>query len=138
MLASLPNTAVALELLVAICSDRSRAGTLNTSIIKIDVVVRAGLTKTIATLSRQGSFWKALEVYEALPAAGLVPDTPIANAALSASNRGVLVSCLASAAIRCDRIPVCCAVLAVCVVSVRVQCAQACTWLHAVMFPDGV
>jgi hypothetical protein len=50
---------------------------------------RAGLTKTIATLSRQGSFWKALEVYEALPAAGLVPDTPIANAALSASNRGV-------------------------------------------------
>ncbi len=48
----------------------------------------AGLTKTIATLSRQGSFWKALEVYEALPAAGLVPDTPIANAALSASNRG--------------------------------------------------
>ncbi len=48
----------------------------------------AGLTKTIATLSWQGSFWKALEVYEALPAAGLVPDTPIANAALSASNRG--------------------------------------------------
>ena len=60
----------------------------------------AGLTKTIATLSRQGSFWKALEVYEALPAAGLAPDTPIANAALSASNRGAW--CLAAAPAACD------------------------------------
>ena len=48
----------------------------------------AGLTKMVSKLSREGSYRKGLEVFEALPAVGLVPDTAITNAAISALDKG--------------------------------------------------
>jgi pentatricopeptide repeat protein len=49
---------------------------------------RAGLTKLLSQLSREGSWTKALELFESLEAAGLAPDTTITNAAISACDRG--------------------------------------------------
>ena len=51
-------------------------------------VCRAGLTKMVSKLSREGSYRKGLEVFEALPAVGLIPDTAITNAAISACDKG--------------------------------------------------
>jgi pentatricopeptide repeat protein len=48
----------------------------------------AGLTKLLSQLSREGGWQKALELFEALEAAGLAPDTTLTNAAISACGRG--------------------------------------------------
>lgn len=42
----------------------------------------------VSKLSREGSYRKGLEVFDALPAVGLVPDTAITNAAISACDKG--------------------------------------------------
>lgn len=47
-----------------------------------------GLTKLCSTLSREGAWQKALEVFESLPALGVVADTAVVNAAISACDRG--------------------------------------------------
>ncbi len=47
-----------------------------------------GLTKMVAKLSREGSYRKGLEVFEALPAVGLVADVALTNAAISALDKG--------------------------------------------------
>ncbi len=48
----------------------------------------AGLTKMVAKLSRENAYRKGLEVYDALPAIGLMADTAITNAAISACDKG--------------------------------------------------
>lgn len=42
----------------------------------------------VAKLSRENAYRKALEVYDALPAIGLMADTAITNAAISACDKG--------------------------------------------------
>ena len=49
---------------------------------------RVGLTKMVAKLSRENAYRKGLEVFDALPAIGLMPDTAITNAAISACDKG--------------------------------------------------
>lgn len=49
-----------------------------------------GLTKMVAKLSRENAYRKGLEVYDALPAIGLMADTAITNAAISACDKGLL------------------------------------------------
>ena len=46
----------------------------------------------VSKLSREGSYRKGLEVFEALPAVGLIPDTAITNAAISACDKGAAQS----------------------------------------------
>lgn len=48
----------------------------------------------VSKLSREGSYRKGLEVFDALPAVGLIPDTAITNAAISACDKGAAQSCL--------------------------------------------
>ena len=50
--------------------------------------LRPGLTKMVAKLSRENAYRKGLEVYDALPAIGLMADTAITNAAISACDKG--------------------------------------------------
>jgi len=47
-----------------------------------------GLTKIVSQLSREGAWQKALEVFESLPVLGVVADTAVVNAAISACDRG--------------------------------------------------
>ena len=49
---------------------------------------RAGLTKMVSKLSKEGSFRKGLEVFQALPELGIPPDTAITNSAISACDKG--------------------------------------------------
>lgn len=42
----------------------------------------------VAKLSREHAYRKALEVFDTLPAIGLMPDTAITNAAISACDKG--------------------------------------------------
>ena len=51
---------------------------------------RAGLTKLVSQLGKEGAPLKALEVYAALPCLGILPDTAITNAAISACDKGNL------------------------------------------------
>jgi hypothetical protein len=44
----------------------------------------------VAKLSRENAYRKALEVYDTLPAIGLMADTAITNAAISACDKGLL------------------------------------------------
>lgn len=48
----------------------------------------AGLTKLVSQLTREGQWSKGLEVFDALDAVGLLPDTTITNAAISACDKG--------------------------------------------------
>ena len=48
----------------------------------------AGLTKLISKLSGEGSYRKALELFEELPVLGIQYDCTIANAAISACAKG--------------------------------------------------
>ena len=50
--------------------------------------MRAGLTKMVSKLSKEGSFRKGLEVFQALPELGIAPDTAITNSAISACDKG--------------------------------------------------
>eukprot|EP00198_Chlamydomonas_reinhardtii_P000668 XP_001690003.1 predicted protein [Chlamydomonas reinhardtii] len=52
------------------------------------VVKQAGLTKLVSQLTREGQWSKGLEVFDALDAVGLLPDTTITNAAISACDKG--------------------------------------------------
>lgn len=47
-----------------------------------------GLTKLVSNLTKEGHWAKALEVYEALDAVGVRPDTTITNAAISSCDKG--------------------------------------------------
>jgi hypothetical protein len=48
-----------------------------------------GLTKLVSQLTREGQWQKGLEIFESLDAIeGLVPDTTITNAAISACDKG--------------------------------------------------
>ena len=48
-----------------------------------------GLTKLVSQLTREGQWLKGLELFESLDAIdGLVPDTTITNAAISACDKG--------------------------------------------------
>ncbi len=47
-----------------------------------------GLTKLVSQLTREGQWSKGLEVFDALDAVGLLPDTTITNAAISACDKG--------------------------------------------------
>lgn len=49
---------------------------------------RAGLTKLVSQMSREGHWAKALELYESLDAVAVRPDTTITNAAISACDKG--------------------------------------------------
>ena len=49
---------------------------------------RAGLTKMVSKLSKEGSFRKGLEVFQALPELRIPPDTAITNSAISACDKG--------------------------------------------------
>ena len=49
----------------------------------------AGLTKMVSRLGKEGSWRKALEIYQGLPQTGVCPDTAITNAAISACDKGV-------------------------------------------------
>ena len=51
---------------------------------------RAGLTKMVSKLSKEGGFRKGLEVFQALPELGIAPDTAITNSAISACDKGAL------------------------------------------------
>lgn len=42
----------------------------------------------VAKLSRENAYRKALEIFDTLPAIGLMPDTAITNAAISACDKG--------------------------------------------------
>ena len=48
----------------------------------------AGLTKMVSRLGKEGSWRKALEIYQSLPQTGVCPDTAITNAAISACDKG--------------------------------------------------
>ena len=48
----------------------------------------AGLTKLISKLSGEGSYRKALELFQELPGMGIQYDCTIANAAISACAKG--------------------------------------------------
>lgn len=50
----------------------------------------AGLTKMVSRLGKEGSWRKALEIYQSLPQTGVCPDTAITNAAISACDKGAL------------------------------------------------
>ena len=54
------------------------------------LVPRAGLTKMVSKLSKEGGFRKGLEVFQALPELGIAPDTAITNSAISACDKGAL------------------------------------------------
>lgn len=47
----------------------------------------------VAKLSRENAYRKGLEVFDALPAIGLMPDTAITNAAISACDKGAPCPC---------------------------------------------
>lgn len=47
-----------------------------------------GLTKIVSKLSKEGSWRKALEVYETVDELGLRPDTALTNSAISACDKG--------------------------------------------------
>ncbi|GLI70055.1 hypothetical protein VaNZ11_014825, partial [Volvox africanus] len=47
-----------------------------------------GLTKLVSQLTREGQWSKGLEVFDALDCVGLLPDTTITNAAISACDKG--------------------------------------------------
>lgn len=47
-----------------------------------------GLTKIVSKLSKEGSWRKALEVYEVVEELGLRPDTALTNSAISACDKG--------------------------------------------------
>jgi len=47
-----------------------------------------GLTKIVSKLSKEGSWRKALEVYEVVKELGLRPDTALTNSAISACDKG--------------------------------------------------
>ena len=49
----------------------------------------AGLTKMVSRLGKEGSWRKALELYQSLPNTGVFPDTAITNAAISACDKGI-------------------------------------------------
>ena len=49
----------------------------------------AGLTKMVSRLGKEGAWRKALEIYQNLPQTGVLPDTAITNAAISACDKGV-------------------------------------------------
>lgn len=42
----------------------------------------------VSKLSKEGSFRKGLEVFQALPELGIAPDTAITNSAISACDKG--------------------------------------------------
>jgi pentatricopeptide repeat domain-containing protein 1 len=46
------------------------------------------LTKLLSQLTREGNWQKGLEVFESLHVLGVVPDTTITNAAISACDKG--------------------------------------------------
>ncbi len=48
----------------------------------------------VAKLSRENAYRKGLEVYDALPAIGLMADTAITNAAISACDKGQAEDCM--------------------------------------------
>jgi pentatricopeptide repeat protein len=50
--------------------------------------MHAGLTKLLSQLTREGNWQKGLEVFESLHVLGVVPDTTITNAAISACDKG--------------------------------------------------
>lgn len=47
-----------------------------------------GLTKIVSKLSKEGAWRKSLEVFEAVDDLGIVPDTALTNAAISACDKG--------------------------------------------------
>ena len=53
----------------------------------------AGLTKLISKLSGEGSYRKALELFQELPGMGIQYDCTIANAAISACAKGEKFHC---------------------------------------------
>ena len=50
-----------------------------------------GLTKLMSKLSKEGSYRKALEIFDGLPKLGIAYDTTITNAAISACDKGDFV-----------------------------------------------
>lgn len=44
----------------------------------------------VSRLGKEGCWRKALEIYQSLPQTGVLPDTAITNAAISACDKGML------------------------------------------------
>lgn len=44
----------------------------------------------VSRLGKEGCWRKALEIYQSLPRTGVLPDTAITNAAISACDKGML------------------------------------------------
>lgn len=59
------------------------------------------MTMLLGRLNRHGGHQRALEIYDSLPAMGVIPNTAVTNAAISACDKGVCCSA--------DLTPHCCA-----------------------------
>lgn len=46
----------------------------------------------VSRLGKEGCWRKALEIYQSLPQTGICPDTAITNAAISACDKGMLIT----------------------------------------------
>ncbi len=77
------------QLTRALSEAREGAGQVRDALLSASFRPRLpGLTKIVSKLSKEGSWRKALEVYEVVDELGLRPDTALTNSAISACDKG--------------------------------------------------
>lgn len=84
------NSAVDMrQLTTALVDAREGTGEVRAALLSASFRPRLpGLTKIVSKLAKEGSWRKALEVYEAVEELGLRPDTALTNSAISACDKG--------------------------------------------------
>lgn len=77
------------QLTTALMEAREGTGDVRAALLSASFRPRLpGLTKIVSKLAKEGSWRKALEVYEAVEELGLQPDTALTNSAISACDKG--------------------------------------------------